>query len=74
MTSEVRDTARSTYDALLWELREQGLPRLNHDAALERLSQLSIEQIDELVETLSRLRPRYDAITDDLIQVLREQQ
>jgi hypothetical protein len=65
--------ARSTHDALLWELREYGLTRLNNDPTLDRLSALSSQQVGELIATLTRLQPKHDAITNDLIQNLREQ-
>jgi len=74
MTGEPRQAAQSSYDALLWELRSYGLPRLNDRPTLDRLAALSSEQLEELIAALMRLRPSYDAVTDQLIQNLVEQQ
>jgi len=68
------DTPQSSYDALLWELREYGLPRLNHEPTLERLAALSSRQLEELIAALTRLQSKDEGITDELIQTLREQQ
>jgi hypothetical protein len=67
-----KEAAASTYDALLWELREHGLRRLKHPPTLSRLSQLSNKQFAELVAALTRLRPRHPkTCSNQLIEKLR---
>jgi hypothetical protein len=67
--------AQSTYDALLWTLREYGLSRLSDVRTLERLSELTSQQLEELVAALTRLQAKYPrTCTDKLIQKLRDQQ
>jgi hypothetical protein len=67
--------AQSTYDALLWTLREYGLSRLSDSRTLERLSELTSTQLEELVAALTRLQTKYPrTCTDELIQKLRDQQ
>jgi hypothetical protein len=58
---------QSTYDALLYELRTYGLAQLNKPNCLRRLSALSSDQLNELIAALLRLRPKYPAITDELL-------
>jgi hypothetical protein len=59
--------AQSTCDALLYELRTYGVPQLAKPNCRGRLSDLSTEQLRELLAALMRLRPKYPAITDELI-------
>jgi hypothetical protein len=67
--------AQSTYDALLWTLREYGLSRLSDGRTLDRLSELTSEQLKELIAALTRLQAKYPrTCTDELIQKLRDQQ
>jgi hypothetical protein len=69
-----RHAAQSTFDALLWQLREHGVERLNEDATRNRLAQLSGAQVQQLIAALERLRSRYArTITDELIAALKEQ-
>jgi hypothetical protein len=66
--------AQSTFDALLWTLREHGAERLNEEATRSRLAQLSVAQVEQLIAALERLRARYArSITDELIATLKEQ-
>jgi hypothetical protein len=58
---------QSTFDALVFELRTHGLPQLNKTSCRLRLGQLSTQQVRELIAALVRLRPRYLAITEELI-------
>ena len=62
--------AQSTYDALLWQLRERGISDLQKPDCRRRLADLSIAQARELVAALIRLKPSYPDITDDLIETL----
>ena len=73
MIRDPKEAAPATYDALLWELRSYGLLRLNHGPTLDRLSALSSKQLDGLIAALTRLQPKHNAITDELIQTLQEQ-
>jgi hypothetical protein len=67
--------AQSTYDALLWTLREYGLSRLSDSRTLERLSELTSEQLKELIAALTRVQAKYPrTCTDGLVQKLRDQQ
>jgi len=61
------DASRSTYDAVLWELRTCGVVQLNKENCRRRLSDLSTNQLRELIAALMRLRPRYSMINDELL-------
>jgi hypothetical protein len=65
--AELGRAAQSTVDALVWELRTYGIPQLGKPNCQRRLSDLSTKQGHELIAALLRLRPRYPAITDELI-------
>lgn len=58
---------RATMDALIYELRTHGLPQLGKVNCRRRLSDLSTPQVRELIASLIRLRPKYPAITNELI-------
>src|SRR5262249_41015427 len=58
---------RSTFDALVLELRTHGLPQLSNTSCRRRLGKLSTEQVRELIAALMRLRPEYSALTEELI-------
>jgi hypothetical protein len=58
---------RSTFDALVLELRTHGLPQFTNTSCRRRLGELSTQQVRELIAALMRLRPRYSAITGELI-------
>jgi len=64
---------QSTCDALLWELREYGLPQLTKPDCRRRLADLSTAQIRDLIAALIRLRPKYPIITNELIAKVGEQ-
>ncbi len=65
--------AQSTYDALLYELRTFGVAQLAKPNCRSRLSDLSTQQLRELIAALIRLKPEYPAITDDLLLKLGDQ-
>jgi hypothetical protein len=65
--------AQSTFDAVLFALREGGSGKLRDERILERLAQLSTPQLEQLVSALTRLQPRHPSIDDKLIASLREQ-
>jgi hypothetical protein len=69
----LRGAAQSTYDALLWELREQGIAQLEKPECRRRLSELSTKQLRDLIAALVRLRAKWPKITDELIGVLGDQ-
>jgi hypothetical protein len=56
-----------TINALIHELRTDGISQLSDGRCRHRLSALSTEQMRDLIGSLLRLRPNYPAITDDLI-------
>ena len=62
-----------TCDAILYELRTYGISQLAKPNCRRRLFDLSTEQVRELIAALMRLRPRYPAITDDLLLKLGDQ-
>ena len=61
------DAAETTYDAALWELRTCGVVQLNKENCRRRLSDLSTNQLRELIAALMRLRPHYSMINDELL-------
>ena len=61
---------QSTYDALLWELREYGIAQLKKSETRRRLGDLTTAQVRELIAALIRLRPEYPTITDELIATI----
>ena len=66
--------ARSTCDALIYELRRDGRAALERPNCRHRLADLSTAQVRELIATLIRLRPQHAAtITEDLIGLLGDQ-
>ena len=65
--------SQATYDAILYELRTYGISQLAKPNCRRRLFDLSTEQVRELIAALMRLRPRYPAITDDLLLKLGDQ-
>jgi hypothetical protein len=67
-----KEAASSTYDALLWELREYGVRRLKHPPTLHRLSQLSNKQFVDLIAALTRLQAKYPkTCSNQLLEKLR---
>jgi hypothetical protein len=69
-----RHAAQSTFDALLWELREYGVERLKREPTQNRLAQLSSEQLRQLVTAFERLQAQYTrTVTPELIATLRGQ-
>ena len=67
---ERHGAAQSTYDAALWELREYGADRLSHPECQRRLGELSLDQLRELGNALTRLKDRYPSITEQLLDAL----
>ena len=67
---ERHGAAQSTYDAVLWELREYGADRLAHSECQRRLSELSPNQLRDLGAALTRIRDRYSSISDQLLDAL----
>ena len=61
---------KSTYDALLWELREYGLARLQKAKCRRRLAELSDGQLSDVLAALIQIQPRWVAITDELLIAL----
>ena len=60
-------TPQSTVEALVYELRTHGLTALQHPNCLRRLDHVSTAQLREVLGRLIKLRPKYPAITDDLL-------
>jgi hypothetical protein len=64
--------ASVTVDALMHSLRRRGELALAEPACQQRLSELSLEQIEQVITRLTKMRRRYPAINDDLIARLNE--
>jgi hypothetical protein len=58
----LKQARQSTFDALLWELREYGVARLARPQCQRRLAELSTDQMRALIAALMRLRSRYPII------------
>ena len=65
--------AQSTVDALMYELREHGVDRLNKADTRRRVADLSATQVRQIIERLKKLQPQYPNITEELLEALREQ-
>jgi hypothetical protein len=63
---------QSTVEAVIYRLREAGSAALNIPNWRQRLGELSVGQINEVMRRLIRLRSRYPAITDELFLMLDE--
>jgi hypothetical protein len=59
-----------TVEALMYDLREQGMEALKPDSNRQRLSMLSREQVETVMVRLNNLRPRYPKITDELLLIV----
>ena len=64
---------QSIYDALLYELCTFGLKQLHNQHCLQRVGDLSTDQVRDLVAALMRLQRRFPVITDQLISLMKEQ-
>jgi len=70
--AKLKEAASTTYDALLWELREYGPRRLKCGHTLGRLSQLSNKQHADLIAVLTRLQAKYPkTCSNQLLEKLR---
>ena len=56
----------------MYELREYGIDQLKKSNTQRRLAELSDRQLREIIERLTKLRPRYPRIDDGLISTLQE--
>jgi hypothetical protein len=64
--------APSTFEALMFSLRERGAAVLKEPDCLRRLGECLPTQVRQVIERLDRLRPKYTAITDELLLQLAE--
>jgi hypothetical protein len=64
--------AIATVEALMFCIREQGVSGLDSAQNQRRLGELSPDQLSELISRLMALRPKYPAITDELLIRLSE--
>jgi hypothetical protein len=71
--SERFGAASTTVEALMHELRTLGLAALAGSNCRRRLAEVNREQLHEIIRRLMCLRPRYPAITDELLFQLGEQ-
>lgn len=62
--------APTTVEAVMYSLRERGKAAMTESDCKRRLSDLSPVQVQNVIERLHRLRPKYPAITDDLLLML----
>jgi len=70
---EVHGATPTTAEALMYERRTDGVRALGRPNCQRRLCDLSTIQVREVIERLTRLRPRYPAITDELLLTLTDQ-
>jgi hypothetical protein len=63
----------SRVEALVYELRTHGISALADPSCLCRLDSLSTAQLREVFARLIKLRPKYPAITDDMLLKVGEQ-
>jgi hypothetical protein len=68
----VKEAAPTTVEAVMYELRSDGLAALNAPNCRRRLSELSREQFDEVIARLIKIRgrPYCPGITDELFLAL----
>ena len=71
--AEPRRAAPTTVEALMYELRTDGVRALGRANCQRRLCDLSTIQAREVIERLTRLRARYPTITDELLLTLTDQ-
>jgi len=64
--------AQSTYDAVLWILREYGVARLGDAWTLPRLAEFSPDEMQDLIAAMRRLKAsgRWPNVTDELVAKL----
>lgn len=62
-----RPTPRSTIDALVYELRTDGMAALQRPHCLGRLSDVSPDDLRGVIASLIQLRSKYPSITDALL-------
>jgi hypothetical protein len=68
-----RDVPRTTYDAVLWALREYGVARIDDEWMRPRLAEFSTTQLKELIAAMGRMQLRCPrTITSELIFTLKE--
>lgn len=65
-----RPTPQTTVDALLYQLRTQGLAAFEYPNCRRRLADLSVEQLREVMAALIRARMRCASVTDELLIAL----
>jgi hypothetical protein len=63
-----KEAAPTTIEALMYELREDGVAAMRVPNCRRRLGDLSPQQVKEVLSRLLALRPRYPKITDELIE------
>jgi hypothetical protein len=64
--------ASSTVEAVMYELRTYGIAALAGANCQRRLSELSPDQVRDVIVRLDRLRSNYPAISDKLLLLLGE--
>jgi hypothetical protein len=70
---QTRRAAQSTYDAVLWVLREYGIARIDDQWMQPRLADSSTAQLKDLIAAMERMQPRYPrTITDELLSTLKD--
>jgi hypothetical protein len=67
-----RPAPQVTLDALLYELRTEGLAALENPSCRRRLADLSDGQLRDLMAALIRARTNCAAVTDELLVALDE--
>jgi len=65
--------APTTVEALIYELRTEGIAQLKKQNTQRRLAELTVEQVQQVIDRLFQARPENPKIDDALISKLKEQ-
>ena len=66
------EAARSTVEALVYQLRTHGLRAIGEASCQARLTELSETATRDMINCLIQMRAHYPAVTDDLLSALVE--
>jgi hypothetical protein len=66
------EAPKATYDAVVYELRTYGLPQLSKPNCQQRIADLSIAQLKNLIACLQQRRSKYPNVSDELLTAVGE--
>jgi hypothetical protein len=67
---QYNEAPKTTYDAVVHELRTHGLPQLSKPNCQRRLADLSIAEFKNLMASLQQRRSKYPNVSDELLTAL----